>query len=183
MKTKSHLNLCLIFIFCVFTLLFSACEDELDPLMPSISDAQIFSSQARPEGSTISALNNNVIIEFPYGAVQEPVTINVKECGLGGDCNFLLKMITIEPAMEFDMPVTVTMKYEGELVCNENSVEECNIVVCHWAREYDYLNRIDYMNRLNVECINCTINTREKTLSFMTMETGLFGISVNNFNP
>ena len=91
-------------------------------------------------------------------------------------------MITIEPEMDFDIPVTVTMKYEGELVCNESSVEECNIVVCHWAREYDYLNRLDYMNRVNVECIKCTINTHEKTLSFLTMRTGLYGISVNNFN-
>lgn len=169
-------------LFCVLTILFTGCEDELDPVLVGIPDAQPHSSQAWPEGNTISALNNNVYLEFPHSAVETPVDIIVKECGVGGDCNFLLKMITIEPAMQFHMPVTVTLKYDGELVCNEESAETCDVVVCHWEREYDYLNRIDYMNRVNVECINCTINTNNKTISFYTMETGLFGLSVNNFN-
>ena len=165
MKAKSHLNLCVILFLCLFALLFAACEDELDPLMDPIND-QLILSKAHPEGSTIAALNNNVLIKFPPGAVEEPVTVKVKECNDGGDCNFLLKMISIEPVMQFAVPVEVTLSYDGELVCNEKTAEECNIVVCHWAREYDYFNRLDYMNRVNVECISCKINSTDKTLTF-----------------
>ena len=183
MKTKFHLKLSTILILCSLAFLFTGCEDEFDPPEVDPLDVQIFSSQARPEGSTISALNNNVLIEFPPGAVEEPFMVNVKECDVGGDCNFLLKMIAIEPVMQFGVPIEVTLKYNGELVCNEKTAEECNVVVCHWAREYDYLNRLDYMNRVNVECINCKINSADKTLTFLTMKTGLFGLSVNNFKP
>jgi len=183
MKTKFILKFCTTLFLCALASLYTGCQDEIDPNMNGIAEAQVTSNQARPEGSKISALNNNVLIEFPPGAVEEPFMVNVKECDVGGDCNFLLKIIAIEPVMQFGVPIEVTLKYNGELVCNEKTAEECNVVVCHWAREYDYLNRLDYMNRVNVECINCKINSADKTLTFLTMKTGLFGLSVNIFKP
>jgi len=181
MKTKFHLKLCTTLILCALASLFTGCQDEIDPVMPGLYDTQVVSSQARPEGSIISALNDNVVIEFPPGAVEAPVDVDIKECGVGGDCDFLLNMITIAPMMRFEVPVTVSLKYEGDLVCNEKSAEECDIVVCHWENERSYLNRFNYRNDVMVECIKCTIDPIAKTVSFMTMETGLFGLSINKF--
>lgn len=176
MITKSPFKSGLVLLFYAFVIMFSGCG--ADDFNDSIVVPPL---QAKPDGNVVLALNNNVLIEFPPGAVQETVNIEINACGIGRSCDFLLDMISIQPEMTFEVPVTIQLNYEGELVCNELSPEECNLVICHWPIEFDYLNRLDYENRVNVECICCAIDTVYKTISFTTLKTGLFGLSLNNF--
>lgn len=181
MKTQFLFKIIAASVIFLTLVLFTSCSEE-DDIQPPLKDVPYLSFQAKPEGNSILALDGNVQINFPPGAVESPIEIDVQKSDLGGDENFLLDMISIEPLMRFNQPITVNLKYDSDLVCNEICPENCKVVICHWDREYDFINRRDYNNRIIVECNKCEVNCNTKTVSFTTMESGLYALSIDVYS-
>jgi hypothetical protein len=89
-----------LFSFC--TMAISSCQNddaEYDGLVVTAS------STIEDFGGVLHALDGDVILNFPIGAVNEPTTFCVNTCLDAEDCNFLLKPIIIEPVISFAQPV------------------------------------------------------------------------------
>ena len=158
--------------FCVF-MLFSC----IDPVQ---DDESIFlvsrvPDMAEPEGSVVSAMNENVVISFPPGAVDKAVKIFVDECDNFNNCPFVTKMIRIDPFIVFNEPVNVRLNCNGDLLLGYDPPDgNCPLVICYWENEEEYRDRV------RAKCINCCMDPESGTLNFSITQTGVFAVGIRD---
>jgi hypothetical protein len=129
---------------------------------------------AWPEGSILTYLNGNVILDVLPGAVTQPVKMMVNECHNGQNCDYLLTIISIGPAMTFDEHVIVSLKYDGELANGEIPVDGCSLLIHYWEKQEDYYNGTEG------EVLCCYRNADDSTINFCIEQTGVFAVGSKN---
>jgi hypothetical protein len=129
---------------------------------------------AKPSGGSVSLLGGNVEMILPSGAVTSNITFSARECDNSKNCNFLLKMVRIEPKLVLEKPVTVKLKYNGSLSNANVQISECKPVICFWKSEEDYLNGVKQT------CLCCCTDTAGATINFCMQQTGVFAVGDNS---
>ena len=158
--------MCMTVLLCA--LAFSSCEKEksYDIKVPMISDV------AWPDGSMLSFMNGSVNIDVLPGAVTEPLRISVAECYNGQNCDFMLKVIHINPEMSFNGPVNISLKCNGELANGAESFDGCNLAVYCWDTKEDFF------NGTVGEKLCCTKDENNHTVRFCVKQTGVFAVGI-----
>ncbi len=164
-KFMQHLAIPALVFISVF--IYTSCDEPDDFFITNPSEI------AQPGGSAVSLANGNVSLFIPQGAVNTNIKITARICNSSEDCNFLLKMIKIEPAVRFEKPVTVLFKYDGELLNSQVSPEGCPLTVCYWNSEEDYASRLKH------QCISCCVDSTANAIKFCIEQTGLFAVAIN----
>jgi hypothetical protein len=147
---------------------YSCDEDDLN-MNPKLA---VPSLDALPEGNMLSYMNGNVNLDILPGAVSNPVRISVNECHGGSNCDFVLKTISIEPLMSFNVPVNVSLKYDGELANSEEAIAGCNLIIYSWEKQ-DYF----YSNGTCKTCC-CYLDENNRTINFRITQTGIFAVGI-----
>lgn len=129
---------------------------------------------AKPSGSAVSLLDGNVEIIVPSGAVTSNITFFARMCDNPNDCNFLMKMVRIEPNVVFEKPVTIKLRTNGCLSNTNAEMTGCKPVICFWNSEEDYMNGVKHT------CICCSTDSSEVTINFCTQQTGIFAVGDNS---
>lgn len=172
---KKPVNCPILMLLAFFlTILASSCDE------PSIGfpENDFPTDLGKPEGSTVTALDGEIIMEIPEGALDEPVRFSVNECLDNVPCEFVLKMIRIDPMVVFKEPVLVKLKYNGEhLNLGNNLSEGCSLTVCYWDCE------LDFLNRDNQKSTCCCLDTEEGVISFCITQTGVYAIRKVDLPP
>lgn len=122
-------------------------------------------------GGVITAFEGNVTLTFPRNALSGVVGIHVDMCLDQKECNYLLRPIIIEPAMTFNQPVNVTLKYDGLLAVSPIEMPENSLLMATiWESEMDFFN--------NQSCGNCICCVDEvlKTITFCICSSGIITI-------
>lgn len=139
-------------------------EDDIDQPL------RLPSRNALPEGNMLSYLNGNVILDILPGAVSNPVRVYVNECHSGSNCDFVLKTISIEPLMSFNVPVNVSLRYDGELANSEGSFDGCNLIIYSWE------NQECFYNGGSCKTCCCYIDEVNRTINFRITQTGVLAV-------
>ena len=164
MKTLKMISL--IALFCVAALFLPSCQDEDDVIFYVPENTDTVSGI----GGTIKALNGNVILSFPEGAVDEAITFTVNVCPDTEECEYAIKMIKIEPLVKFNAPVTLSLKYDGELFNNVQICEGMCLQAYFWNDEQDF-----YNHTLVSQCL-CGVNYVDHTINFCICQSGIFAV-------
>ena len=133
---------------------------------------QVPSLNALPEGSMLSYLNGNVNLDILPGAVTNPVRLYVNECHSGSNCDFVLKTISIEPLMSFNVPIIVSLKYDGELANSEDPFDGYSLIIYSWE------NQECFYNGGSCETCCCFLEENNRTINFRITQTGVFAVGI-----
>ncbi len=120
------------------------------------------------EGGVFTAMEGNVEITVPAGALTEPTIFVVHDLLNKSGGNTALKPIVIEPIMEFAKPVQLALKYDG---CLENGINVCaakSILFSIWDDEAAFL----YKQTPKV-CSSCTVNVDSHAVCMCICQTGV----------
>jgi hypothetical protein len=153
----------------ICALFISACEKTKDLEPSSYSLPEMITEQ----GGVFTAMDGNVILTVPAGAVTQPVRFSVLEYTDMVDNNYILKSIIINPSVSFKAPVTLELKYDGELSKGQIISESMSLKVLNWGKEEDLLT-----SSLE-KCMTCCLNLDGKTLKVCTCQTGIFAVGIN----
>jgi hypothetical protein len=157
-------------LFCACALVISSCQSDEEEgifVMPEILDT------VSGVGGVITAMEGDVVLAFPEGAVNEPITFTVNTCLDEEECNYVIKLIKIEPFVKFNAPVTLSLKYDGLLYSGIEICAEACLKAYFWNTEQDF-----YNHTLANQC-NCGIDYREHTINFCICQTGIFAVGLN----
>lgn len=164
-----HFAVIVLFLFC--TMAIPSCQnddEEYDGLVVTAS------STISDVGGVLQALDDNVVLVFPVGALSEPVTFSVNTCFNTLQCDFVLKPIIIEPVISFDQPVLVILRYDGSLATGTAINGNMCLKACLFNSELDF-----YTNKMASSCI-CEIDNESKNIIFCICQSGIFTLSVDN---
>ena len=120
------------------------------------------------EGGVFTAMEGNVEITIPEGALTEPTIFVVHDLLNKSAGNTALKPIVIEPIMEFAKPVQLALKYDG---CLGNGINVCDlksILFSIWDDEAAYINK-----QTPEVCSSCTVNVDLHTVCMCICQTGV----------
>lgn len=169
MKHSAFFTLILLSAFGLISCFDPYPDDEFIFMFPARTDI------AKPEGSVVAGMNENVFITFPAGAVDQELRILVDEIDNINNYPFLLKMIRIDPSMEFNKPVTIGLKCDGDLLLGYDPPgDNCPLEICFWETEEEY------QNRVCEKCICCCLDPEAKIINFLTMKSGVFAVRERN---
>lgn len=121
-----------------------------------------------PLGGVVTAMEGNVIITIPAGAITEPARFMVSELRTKAPGNYALKALVIEPLVSFQKPAQISLKYDG---CLGNGVNVCDaksINFSIWDDESSFI----YGNTPKV-CSSCNVNLGEHTVCMCICQTGV----------
>lgn len=170
-----NLVLCTI---CVAGLLSAySCEEDdmiIESNLTKISQTDIYET----EGTILSYLSGTVHLLLSPSASTKSDQFKVlellnDECMDMSDCNWIVKMISIGPAMSFRDPVIVSMNYDMELEDRRLVLEGQPPVIYYWANEEDFT------TQTKRETLLYDYDDNNKTINFHIKRTGLFAIGVN----
>ena len=126
-------------------------------------------------GGVIKAFDGNVTISIPEGALKVPEEFRINVCLDQYECDFLLRPVSIEPVMLFEKPVTVTLKYDGELAVSPIEIPENTLLMATiWETEMDFFN-----NQSCGNCLCCVDNVIH-TITFCICNSGIMTIEPPN---
>jgi len=170
-QLPKHIITSLLVIF-----LLSSCERE-ENIYELNETKKIDTDLADPEGSILTFLNGKVTLDVPPEAVPKHIKLSVielldNECMDMSDCNWIVKMIAIEPQMAFGKPVIVRMEYDRDRVNSELSLHGCAPVIYYWPSDEDFV----LLRRR--EIVNYEFDDSNKSIHFEIKQTGLFAIGV-----
>jgi hypothetical protein len=146
-----------------------SCEKNDVPLEVKLSTLP---PEAQPEGSILTFLDGNVTLDVLPGAVSEPVLLSVSECHNGSNCNLAVKSISIEPSMSFNVPITVSIKYDGDLANSQVPVEGCPLVTFSWDK------KASFYDGVTGKMCCCFVDQTSKTITFHISQTGVFAVGM-----
>ena len=166
------------FIFLLFMpLAYYSCES-IDKSISEDYSVRVQHSGALPEGNILNFLNGNVSLDIMPGSVTIPVSLSVNECQGLASCSYVLKTIAIEPVMSFNVPVNVSLRYDGELVNEEIPIEDCYLIIYSWEKQECYFNGGP------CETICCHLDKNNRTINFPISQTGIFAVGTRSLeNP
>jgi hypothetical protein len=120
------------------------------------------------EGGVFTAMEGNVVITVPSGALTQDVRFLVHELINKSASDFALKTIFIEPLVEFKKPAQLALNYDG---CLENGVNVCeakSILFMIWDDESAFFNRSTPQ-----VCSCCEVNKDSHTVCMCICQTGV----------
>jgi len=120
------------------------------------------------DGGVFTAMEGNVEITVPEGALTVPTTFVVHDLMNRSSGNPALKPIFIEPLVEFAKPVQLALKYDG---CLENGINVCaakSILFSIWDDEAAFIG----MLKPEV-CSQCDVNVDSHMICMSICRTGL----------
>ena len=89
-----------------------------------------------PDGGTIRALNGNVFIDIPKGALVTSEKFTIEEGPEDHDNEFIMKSIIIKPkAVVFKKPASLSLKYNGKLSCGVDPCKATSLVLYHFEND------------------------------------------------
>ena len=89
-----------------------------------------------PEGGSFQALNGNVSLGFPKGALDEQVRFVVKNGPEDSDNDFFIKSIELEPkSVIFNAPVRLRFRFDGQLSNRLDPYSINNLAIFHFKSE------------------------------------------------
>ncbi len=158
-----------IVLFPLCAIFMPSCQNDLDEINGQVLT---FSNTIGESGGVLHALDGDVVLVFPVGALSEPVTFSVNTCFDAVECDFVLKPVIIEPVISFAQPVQLIIKYDGPLA---NGVEICEnmcIMASFWDTDHNFHNNVKANS-----CI-CEIDYDAKIFSFCICQSGIFTLSI-----
>ena len=171
-KSVNHSAFFLLVLFTTMFAILTSCKDDnlFEPELPLNPEL------ASPNGSIMSFLNGSVMLFIPEGAVNQPVTLKINVCNDEENCYYNLKAFSIEPFIVFNKPVTMKIRYDGEL-STENSI-------CDGIRYSAFFwNEMEgYQSRQCGNCVFCSVDTTSRIFTTAITRTGIYAIgpSLNN---
>jgi hypothetical protein len=163
-----HFNV--IVLFALGTILMSSCQNDVDEYAALLP---ISSNTISAPGGILEALDGDVQLVVPSGAVSEPVEFTVQAFFVGAVTDFVLQPLLIEPVISFAQPVQVILKYDGSLANGTAVNGNMCIKACLFNSELDF-----YTNKMASSCM-CEIDYRTKTISLNICQTGVVGLTVD----
>lgn len=123
------------------------------------------------DGGVITAMDGDVVITIPAGAVTEPAIFNVHELFSNSGRFYALKSIVIEPLVVFKEPVQLTIKYDGCLGTGADLCEAGSVSFLVWDSEADYSE-----NSTPLFCTCCNVNRELHTVCNCIPRTGVIAV-------
>jgi hypothetical protein len=159
-----------IVLFTFSAILMSSCqndEDESADLLP------ISSNTISELGGILEAIDGDVQLVVPAGALYEPVDFTVQAFYVGAVTDFVLQPLLIEPVISFAQPVQLILKYDGSLANGVAINGNMCLKACLFNSELDF-----YTNKMASSCM-CEIDYRTRTISLYICHTGVVGLTVD----
>lgn len=156
-----------IVLFTISSMFIFSCSELDDDSQGSV----LPSSFITPSGGILTAFDGNVTITFPEGAVSGTEEFHINTCLDQKECDFLLRPVSIDPVRVFDKPVTVTLKYDGELAVSPVEITgNTPVTATVWKSEVDYFN--------NCPCSTCFCSVDDviHTITFCICSSGIITI-------
>lgn len=183
MKTSqkiSHKNPLLAILFTSLTLLvFTAC----DPEEPEVSINRPIqeSFMVGPEGATITAMNGNVRLVIPVGALSDQVNLRITEGPQDYDNEFVIKSIEIRPVtLSFRIPASLQLRYDQQLRIGKELCTTDLLAVYHFQNEAAFdkreLSDMVWDNK-------CCVNQNDKCIETHVNGGGIFAIGPESLDP
>ena len=148
----------------VLAVVLSGCGKDDYPVNPG--DLQGIMIDA--DGGVFTAMDGNVQITVPPGALTEPTWFVVRDLLTKSSGNSALKPIVIEPLVEFAKPVQLALKYDGCLEYGFNVCEANRILFSIWDDEVAFIHQ-----QTPRVCSNCTVNVDSHTVCMCICRTGV----------
>ncbi len=160
-------------LFIASAMVVCSCSDVDDEFQVTVPSKSTITQQ----GGVITALNGNVTLSFPEGAVSSPVEFNINLCLDELEQNYMLRPIRIDPVMLFNMPVTVTLRYDETLALNPDELpEDICLMASLWRSEMEF-----YLHQPCATC-DCSVDYEAKTISFCICNSGIITIEPIDIN-
>jgi hypothetical protein len=119
-------------------------------------------------GWVVTAMEGNVVITIPAGALSAPASFTVEEVAIKSAGNYAVKTIVIEPIVDFNIPAQLALKYDG---CLENGINVCeaqNILFYVWDNLTSFIQQ-----STPTLCSNCIVNKDCHSLCICICQTGV----------
>lgn len=173
MKKKMRLSAVIPVLF-ISLLAISSCETYMEDIPGTLP---VSGNRVSQTGGIIRALNNNVVLMFPEGAVIEPVMFSVNEVWDEFDRNYVMQMVSIEPTIAFANPVMLTLKYDSDPAIHKTIPAGLNLVVHYWDTYESYLNQ-DLVKQLP-----CSLDTDAGTITAWITQSGVYAVVIDSKDP
>lgn len=123
------------------------------------------------DGGVITAMDGDVVISIPQGALTESVRFVVHDRLNKSARMYALREIVIEPVVVFKEPVQLTLRYDG---CLGNGVDLCeasSVSFLIWNSEAEFIQQ--YTPLL---CTGCNVNGELHTICNCIPRTGVIAV-------
>ncbi len=161
----------LIALFIACAMVICSCSDLDDEYVVINASNNIIT----PQGGVLHALNGNVIISFPEGAVYGRVSFDVNTCFDEQEQGYKVRPIRIDPVMVFNTPVNVTLRYDEILaIAPDKIAQDLCLKASHWKSGIDF-----FLHKPCTSC-DCLIDFEAKTISFWICGSGIITIEQND---
>lgn len=166
----------LFFIMILIGLVFSACEKypKYDITLNDNTEAEVFT--IGPEGATITALNNEVFIRIPEGAVVETteLRINYKK-GVKYESYILMeKSFSISIVdQQLLKPITLRLSYSPGELCLGSNDEHC-LQIYAFRNNNGSIHKSDCFSPIG----ECCVDTNNETVEACFEELGNFVVGI-----
>lgn len=128
-------------------------------------------------GGTFMALDGNVMLTIPEGAVPQPVSLTISKYSSYSEeslDHLLLFPIVIKPLIGFDKNVTLSLRYDRELSKGQSVQGNMNLTAYNWYSEEKIV------DNLCENCENCCVDINVKMIKVCINRTGIFAIKTND---
>jgi hypothetical protein len=150
------------------------CENNfVDPVEKPVAQPVDQGVLIGPLGGVVTAMEGNVEITIPAGAITDQARFIVHEVMNKSVRNQALKTIVIEPFVVFQVPVQIALMYDG---CLGNGVNVCDaksVYFSIWDDEACYI-----QGKTPKVCSSCTVNKGEHTVCMCICQTGVIETTV-----
>jgi hypothetical protein len=170
MKRRVVLKGIMLSLVVILAVVLFGCEKDdrvLDPVLQP-TDQEVLIGV---EGGVIAAMDGDVVITIPAGALTESVRFVVHDLLNKSARMYALKEIVIEPVVVFKKPVQLTIKYDG---CLGNGVDLCDaasVSFLIWNSEADFIRQ-----KTPLVCTCCNVNGELHTVCNCIAQTGVIAV-------
>ncbi len=155
-------------------LTFTGCDPD-DPMVEkNYTNTRPESFLVGPEGASIKALDGNVEILIPAGALAEEVNLVVEEGPVDYDDEFIIKSIKISPkTFSFNLPAQIRLRYDSKLCLGKDICSSDRLAIYHFDTEaaFDKRNITDM-----VWIYQCCVNSNDQCIETKINGGGVFAI-------
>lgn len=165
MEKRGWLKWSLVMPAILLVLTFTCCEDEIGPgYIPDDPTPLI-----GPEGGVVYGFDGEVMMIIPAGALKQEVKFSMHEVLLKSSTNEaeLLKTFVIEPSVTFNVPVTLSVKWDGCLSYDCTPCEGMDVYFCTWC------NMSAYCQNSEGCLFACSVDMTNKIISACIYGTGV----------
>jgi hypothetical protein len=120
------------------------------------------------DGGVVTAMEGNVVITVPAGALTESVRFVVHDLMNKSAVPYPLNIIVIDPFVEFKEPVQLTLNYDGCLGTGVDLCDAASVSFLIWDNEADFINQ-----HTPKVCTCCNVNGKLCTVSNRISRTGV----------